>query len=538
MLPQRCCKSAAVLLWATGPALYIIYSWRYDCHLPRMQDVQAQLKLLARALRLAQECAAACELGDEQRQALQTWIGGLRLPLGSQQRAGFAGVLQALAAGACPAAVLLHAAISADKLLREGSSSSPNAPAQAAAAVGRALASVLGSALKALARPDTAGPENHSQAYWKVRNILSSLSVSEDQRSSHLSLPISTLLDQYVAEWRDSAWTQLQQHIAAASDSGALHSSTLQLLELMATLQGGSSPACEPPQHDPATTEQGRAQSLLLDMAGEPGRHLAPHFASFRAPCSRAHHSRSASQSLMLCVPGERCQGSPAEQHGPALWVLLWRDLHAMLLPTASKLPSFGEAHPTRSVFQCLWLLSAGAQPLTWEGWQPSKAAGQAGADQRLLLLKVRTAALVQPLWQGLQVETRQLDSLQGAQQLCTQLLGQAHSGEQLEALLRLLGPVWDYGRQWEAAHLQVVYSGSSAGTCCVVAPGISCLALCKLAIVHPCCVDSQWEAAQLQVGGCCLREAPVVWKGREAACACARLQQLLGHATAAQAQV
>ena len=151
-----------------------------------------------------------------------------------------------------------------------------------------------------------------------------------------------------------------------------------------------------------------------------------------------------------------------------------------MSLRTPSKLPVSCGLQPTRSVCQCLWLLFAGAQPLFWEGWQPSEAAGQAGADQRLLLLRVRTAALVQPLWQGVQVDTHQLDSLQGAQQLCMQLLGQAHSGEQLEALLRLLGPVWDYGSQWEAARLQVGYAGLSAGTCSVVAPGPSGLALCN----------------------------------------------------------
>ena len=238
------------------------------------------MKLLARALKLAQECAAACELGDEQQQALQTWIEGLRPRLGSQQRAGFAGVLQALAAGACPAAALLHAAISADRLLREGSSSSPKAPAQAAAAVGQALASVLDSALKALALPDTAGSANHSQAHWKsllaVRNILSSLSSSEDQRSSHLSPPEITLLDQYVPEWRDSAWTQLLQHIAATSDSGALHPDTLQLLDLMATLQGGSSQAGTPPQQKSSAAEQRRAQRLLQGMAGEPRCRLRP----------------------------------------------------------------------------------------------------------------------------------------------------------------------------------------------------------------------------------------------------------------------
>lgn len=268
---------------------------------PALQGVQAQMKLLARALKLAQECAAACELGDEQQQALQTWIEGLRFPLGSQQRAGFADVLQTLAAGACPAAVLLHAAISADELLCEGSSSSPKAPSQAAAAVGQALTSALGSVLEQLAHPDTARSPNHSQAQWNsllaARNILSSLSNSEDQHPSHLSPPLFTLLDQYVAEWRDSAWTQLQQHAAAASDSGALHPSTLQLLELMATLQGGSSQAGAPPQHNPATSEQGRAQSLLLGVAGEPRRHLAAHSATIRARCSRhttagAHHSR------------------------------------------------------------------------------------------------------------------------------------------------------------------------------------------------------------------------------------------------------
>ena len=177
---------------------------------------------------------------------------------------------------------------------------------------------------------------------------------------------------------------------------------------------------------------------------------------------------------------GDWCQVSPAEQHRPTLRANLWQAIHATLLLTPSKLPLHLGIAANQVCVSVLWLLSAGAQPLLWEGWQPSKAAGQAGADQRLLLLKVRTAALVQPLWQGLQVETNQLDSLQGAQQLCMQLLGQAHSGEQLEALLRLLGPVWDYGSQWEAAQLQVVYAGSSAGTCYVIAPETNCLALCK----------------------------------------------------------